>query len=118
MENNLENKAMFFAQYWGQKIMIWGESELFPPQKVGVSYMTKYGVSNRKLELKNIDDITDKEAEMLGFDNAAHFFSSGSVYSMKDELRRLGFAVEWSEWSVDELINFGWVKLKDKNDGK
>lgn len=108
MENTLENKVKFFAQYWGQKVMTNGRS-LFE-----VSYLDEPR-DNEYLELKNIDHITDEEVDMLGFDDVNHFFIAGDVNNMKDELRLLGFAVEWAGWSVEELISFGWIKLKENN---
>ncbi|MDQ1855729.1 hypothetical protein [Chryseobacterium sp. WLY505] len=111
MENKLENKAKFFAQYFGQEV---AKCNTGPSNICHIQHYT-LGMGNPQrfhLELKNIDHITDEEAEMLGFDDVNHFFISGSVDSMKDELRLLGFAVEWAGWTVEELISFGWIKLK------
>ncbi|KGT09526.1 hypothetical protein NV63_06785 [Elizabethkingia anophelis] len=141
MENNLENKTKFFAQYWGQKIMIWDESKSLPPQKVGVSYMTKYGVSNRKLELKSLEDLTEDDlmtiakyyepttykvesnSDEIVFDYMyGDSFSSAAIgydygYAL-DYLRSKGYALPWMGLSVEKLVEYGWVKLKEKNDGK
>lgn len=111
MENTLENKTKFFAQYWGQNVMMEQGKRL---NRYTVGGLDE-GFPDHWLELKNIDYITDEEADMLGFDDVNHFFISGSADSMKDELRLLGFAVEWAGWSVEELISFGWIKLKENN---
>lgn len=112
MENNLKNKKKFFAQYYGQEVA----NIQYPFDEGYVGEVNGLSIDSiDHLELKNIDHITDEEAEMLGFDDVNHFFIRGSVDSMKDELRLLGFAVEWAGWTVDELISFGWVKLKENN---
>lgn len=137
MENTLENKSKFFAQYWGQNIMIWNEGNMsIPPQKVGISYMTKYGVLNRKLELKPISSITENEVNKIAEyymysaynaklkEDKIHFEfihgdlqSSGSIYILSDYsldfLRSLGYALPWMGLSVEDMITFGWIKLKN-----
>ncbi len=112
MEKTLENKAKLFAQYWGQEVFRYFDN-LKIQEHFKLDYENFGKIHNGYLELKNIDHITYEEAEMLGFDHVDHFFISGDVDSMKDELRLLGFAVEWAGWSVEELISFGWIKLKE-----
>lgn len=114
MENTLENKAKFFAQYWGQKLLAVTVNENDFRQKIGNTYMGKYHVEMCHVELKDIDNITDEHAVMLGFENASDFFIDGSTYAMIDDLRLLGYAVDWSDLSVDEMIDFGWIKLKSE----
>lgn len=109
MENNLVNKAKFFAQYFNQNVFRYGND-------METSFLVYWKLntisSDYYLELTNIDNITDEHAKILGFENASDFFIDGSTYAMIDDLRLLGYAVDWSDLSVDELIEFGWIKLK------
>lgn len=106
MENTLENKARFMALYWGQKVgctkYVWSGLKINKSNINSVEW----------LELKPIESITDEEAEKLGFEDKSHFHADGSIHSLLDELRLMGFAVDWAGLTVDELINRGWVKLK------
>lgn len=64
MENTIENKARFFAQYWGQEIFRYVdklnklESDVL--RNIGHDY-NKLNTSGF-LELKNLSDITDEDA--------------------------------------------------------
>ncbi len=109
IQNTLENKAKFFAQYWGQNVLDFNDS--------GAISTVRYEVQGdideyMYLELTNIDNITDEHANILGFENAADFFINGSMHAMFDDLRLLGYAVDWSDLSVTEINEFGWIKLK------
>ena len=112
IQNTLENKAKFFGLYWGQRIMLFTENQNYNYQKIGATYMTKYHVANCHLELTKIDNITDEHARMLGFEDAAEFFANGNLHAMFDDLRLLGYAVGWSDLSVNEMIEYGWMQLK------
>lgn len=82
MENTIENKAKFFAQYWGQNVLTrpnCGNKKWIIGEEVSIqSCLSKFGYDYQYfLELKNIDHISYEEAEMLGFDHVDHFFISG-----------------------------------------
>lgn len=65
MENTIENKAKFFAQYYGQEIMRWEQwYDTAENSRVGFAPMqSKTGVDKGwYLELTSLSDITDKDA--------------------------------------------------------
>lgn len=122
MENNLENKERFFALYWGQKVMYVG----------GVGFV-KIGHAgwNLKhpdffLELKPLSSISDEDAIEVSklcvngndkrIDNIkvyARIYASQSSL-INDFLRSRGYALPWMGLLVEELVQRGWVKLKQK----
>lgn len=109
MENTLENKQKFFAQYYGQPILS-DVSHGFQGDNEANNWHQLF--ENNYLDLKKIDSITDKDSVLLGFEDSADFFSNGSVHDMKDDLRLLGYAIDWADVSVEEQIEFGWTKLR------
>lgn len=102
-ENTLENKVKFFAQYWGQKC---GKN------KYGNLSVNKSNILNiTHLELKPLSHITDEDAINLGYGYSSHLKSN--LDRNIDQLRKLGFAVNWMDLSVEDLVKYGWVKLKE-----
>ncbi len=124
-------KCRFFAQYWGQLYEFkntkttWIINEgAFPLEKEG----------NERLILTDLKNITDEDAidvakifgmtedfEFIGkilcntiFDNSESE-SETTIYNSNakavDYLRSKGYAVPYMEYSVDDLISFGWVRL-------
>lgn len=133
MGNNLENKAKFFAQYWGQRVGNFiGSTGLFTISQL---YLKKSVVKQSWLELKPISSITDEELVKIAkfYESTAHNVklaygqivfdfiygdqgASGAIeisdgYCL-DWLRSNGFATEWIGLSVENLVSFGWIKLK------
>lgn len=135
MENNLENKTMFFAQYWGQRVFVGHVLEEVNSSYIDPMYDTSI------LELKPLEDITDDDlmtiakyyepttykvksnSDEIVFDYMyGDNFSSAAIgydygYAL-DYLRSKGYALPWMGLSVEKQIQYGWVKLKEKNDGK
>lgn len=134
MENTLENKAKLFAQYWGQRVGNFvGSTGLFTISQL---YFKKSSVKQSWLELKPLSSIRDEElTSIVKFyeptahnvkleDNQIEFDfiygdqgSSGAIeisdgYCL-DWLRSNGFATEWMGLSVENLVSFGWIKLKN-----
>ena len=149
MENTLENKARFFAQYWGQKIIC------FPHNKNAIRYDNPNKLlagtfeRNAYLELKPLSQISDEDAIELmrlkieskgvvdietieienktldGYtfivkyknwdDERVGFVFNGHTnpLSFYDYLRSKGYALPWMDLSVEDLIKYGWVKLKE-----
>lgn len=124
-------KCRFFAQYWGQLYEFkntktkWRVNEgAFPLEKEG----------NERLILTDLKDILDEDAikvaeifgmtedsEFIGkilctaiFDNS-HSESETVIYNSNakavDYLRSKGYAIPFMEYSVEDLISFGWVRL-------
>lgn len=147
MENTLENKAKFFAQYWGQRVMAVTVNEDNTRHKIGNSHMGKYHVECCHLELNPLSSITDEDLFYLPLDYSYPetkilsvgeiVFSEksksllielsikyiingnkcGSIYYQElkqpqiDYLRMRGYAVPWIELTIEELINYGWIKV-------
>ena len=51
MENTLENKKKFFAQYWSQKLVIWNDNLLIKPK---LNIILNETDDQDKLELRSI----------------------------------------------------------------
>lgn len=136
MENTLENKTKFFAQYYGQKIFICPINEDNNVQKVGATYLTKYGVNIRALKLTNIVDITDDDCKGVSdLCGGAKSVSAGReilcaifgkevfknryacnppikyVGQICDYLRLKSYCIPYNGISINKLIEYGWVKL-------
>lgn len=91
MENNLENKAKFFAQYWGQEVLMWHD-------KAVVLNIIWQDLNNdlkdvHFLRLKPLSSITDEDAAKLckifdvEYDNKddseSHFDLDGAIEWIK-----------------------------------
>lgn len=103
-ENTLENKAKFFAQYWGQHLIIMGSFLRI------IDHLTLGNIENDDiLQLKPLSKISDEDAINLGYGYASHLKSN--LDRNIDQLRNLGFAVPWMDLSVEDLVEYGWIKL-------
>ena len=149
-ENTLENKAKFFDQYWGQKVLSdisnSGNKEIYP-----VDTSNMYGIDRSYLELKPLSQISDEDViqgimitynktyEDLGeilevkhyntFSSITttragqnfkthrsfhHWNGDRKIGSMEcDYLRSKGYALPYMDLSVEDLVEYGWVKLKE-----
>jgi len=115
-------KSRFFAQYWGTKTLYVGG--------VGKVEVGKGGWNLKHpdffLQLKPISKITDEDAEHImqteafidGFlsDDFLEFLidlkkGRCNKFEVVDYLRSKGYALPFMEYSVDDLISFGWVQL-------
>ena len=144
-QNTLENKAKFFAQYWGQKVFKTSIKQKIP-------HKNNFGKSiefNDFIELKPLPQITDEDAIELmrlkieskgvvdiktieienktldGYtfivkyknwdDERVGFVFNGHTnpLSFYDYIRSKGYALPWMDLSVEDLIEYGWVKLKE-----
>ena len=157
LENTLENKAKFFAQYWGQHVLYFSSDFLRK-----IDNLTLDSIENDDyLELKHISQISDEDAINVAklvspmlFEgrgkNGGHYIDKSETwwYSVKhngktlmvdidldgyifeydeveeykrpsrsligtDYLRSKGYALPWMDLSVEDLIEYGWVKLKE-----
>ncbi len=136
MENTLENKAKFFAQYWGQKVLYVGGIGLAPIGTNG--WNLKH--PDFFLELTPLSDITDEDAieffDIVWSKVGTHKNKSREfkidfgkdwaesptserygliptgLFHGVDFLRSKGYALPWMGLSVEQQIKYGWVKLK------
>lgn len=127
MKNTPENKAKFFANYWGQKILI---DAYGTPFVLTASHLkeTSEGALRFFLRLKPLSQITDEDADFclkeMGIPyrddivyNASKFRRVVLDKRMRtidaatvDHLRSKGYALPWMGISVEEQIEFGWIK--------
>lgn len=140
MENTLENKAKFFAQYWGQKVYRrhgWTRKKNSRPVD---SYGMETNFKQSFLELKPLSQISDEDAEYCigsvecrlrknnpnhgdyGMSPSAIFINSiigDSSYHIgrkeADYLRSKGYALKYLDCTVKEQIEYGWIKLKEES---
>ena len=131
IENTLENKEKFFAHYWGQNVLSdisnLGNKEIYP---VDISNM--YGIDRSHLELKPLSQISDKDLEKClsilgqqinlndfresfieGLSNRdfyAQFYPVRAI-EIGDYLRSKSYALPYMNLSVEDLINYSWIKL-------
>lgn len=154
MKQSLQDKAAFFAQYWGQRIRKWDGM----PNYMGLvssTYMTKYATEGCYLELTPLSDITDEDAievaKIMGVKNSDFFTDQFSRFRDKDELnyalvgksymeyfleenkwkaksvwyisqlsivksfdhlRSRGYLLPFRQYSTQQLLDMGWVKIK------
>ena len=133
MENTTENKLKFFAQYFGQRVL--KNKNLNEPFNKDVvydmlfdSYVNKH-IDFFYIELRSIDSITDDECVELydllfDFPSAeTHVFAKickikflieNEDYSqtLTDFLRSKGFLVPFLNLTTDQILEFGWAKIK------
>ncbi len=136
IKNTPENKARFFALYWGQRLVSWKEN-------TGKLKLVNSGYINESstfLELTPLSQITDEDAEYcigsaeyylrrndeksvnFGMSPSGMFINTlighNSYFIGKQEadyLRLKGYAVRWLDLSVKQLVEYGWIKLKEKS---
>lgn len=137
-QNTLENKAKFFALYFGQRILRYNNwSDEANNKEVGSFVYDLYN-ENTFLELKPLSQISDEDAEYCigkmecslrindpnhgdyGMSPSSIFINSiighNSFYIDRresDYLRLNGYAIKWVDLKIEDLIEYGWIKLKE-----
>ena len=146
MKNTLENKTRFFAQYWGQHLIIMCSFLRI------IDHVTLCNIENDDiLELKPLSQISDEDViqgitylynmtrEALGeileikhYDTfssittigiGCNFKTSRSIHHWRgtkkigsveaDYFRSKGYALHYMDLSVEDLIDYGWIKLEE-----
>ena len=147
-QNTLENKARFFAQYFGQHVLYFSSDFLRK-----IDNLTLDSVENDDfLELKPLSQISDEDViqgitylynitrEALGeileiehyctfssittIEIGCNFKTSRSIHHWSgtkkigsfeaDYFRSKGYALHYMDLSVEDLVEYGWVKLKEE----
>jgi hypothetical protein len=134
-----EEKAAYFAQYWGQTVISdvdnSGVRHLYP-----VVYSNMYRIEESHVELTPLSAITDEHlhdvANSMGYVNYfnpevqdsgfwLYWKKDGKVIKHKyfyfrdflqdeiDFLRSKSYALPFRNYSVEQLIEMGWLKLKE-----
>jgi len=113
-------KSRFFAQYWGTKTLYIGG--------VGLVELGNGGWNLKHpdffLQLKPLSQITDEDLKFIYSDKKINVDIDEDVYLSKklanfvesdiyltDYLRSKGYALPFMEYSVDDIVSFGWVQL-------
>jgi len=125
MENTLENKAKFFAQYFNQEVRVWKE---MPDNLCNVGYaaLSDDAIKYSHLLLTTLSAITDEDAIAIANigSQMGYCFESRAIQAGRsllkslnvargDYLRSKGYALPYMGLSVEKLIEYGWIKLKD-----
>jgi hypothetical protein len=125
-------KCRFFAQYWEQNVLRTNEFPNVPLQINSDTIFDRVYNNNTFLMLKPLSKITDDDAlevaniisrtiddsiskELVTYYkedvlNNPEIFPYAS-YSTVDYMRSKGYAVSYMEYSVENLVSFGWVRL-------
>jgi len=133
MDNNLENKGRFFAQYWRLPV---GRKKLYE----NLNYVINgYIIETLDfIELKPLSSITDEDAievakirwsslgnnhpykksaeegkkvvDTIGYCSADNY----TMLKMFDYLRSKSYALPYMGLSIEQQIEYGWLKLTDK----
>lgn len=130
MENNLENKAKFFAQYWGQKVVY---NTLFNFDNLNDICQATFNIEalpHEILHLKPIASITDEDAKNVcllsrpdvkwknysreDIKNLALRLHQYSIIAYQ-YLQSKGYALPYMGLSVERLIEYGWIKMEVSN---
>lgn len=123
-EINNENKAKFFALYWGQSLLpvsYWGSNNKID-EGVFYSKNTREFESSW-LDLKPLSQISDEDAKVIDLQSAEDYSENGwwdkhgDFYYWAsfdvDFLRSKGYAIPWMRLSVEEIVEAGWIKLTE-----
>lgn len=94
MENTLENKRLFFAQYLGQKVLL--KKRYFDLEEVTP---TTLWFCKGRLVLK--------DAQLLSIEERVVYHYG--VFA--DTLRQGGFVTDFRDAKVKDLVFMGWVKI-------
>lgn len=132
MENTIENKVKFFAQHWGQEVQRVIMSHSKPICKVG-NYLDWDDINEDFLELISLSELSDEDAievgklngsitdndKLVGHSLVYWLHKKGTnrdiTFEAIDYLRSKGYAVPYMGLSVEKLIEYGWIKLKNKS---
>lgn len=119
-QNTLENKAKFFAQYWGKGIK---DTDLSGMYSINV-----FSSEFHYLQLKPLSKISDEDVDyLLKLEDFIDGFTSDDFlnfllgikkgicnkFQAIDYLRSKGIALQWMDLSVEDLVEYGWIKLKE-----
>lgn len=141
MENTLDNKAKFFAQYWDNQTEQNSHDGGYYPSNVDAIELSKDWIDSSTLILKKISLITDDDAIEVA--QLAISFKEAKVITTKDCGNKLvmdehsvfnqfcinsetvltnvfvyqllaskGYALPYMGLSVETLVEYGWVKIK------
>lgn len=122
-----ENKAKFFALYWGQKIAHYSDGN---NARYTVCVGKYHFSSIHHIILKPLSSISDEDSSVIrgiiweypgytSITNTHYIVSNLNIIAIPIEaadritgyLRSKGYAVDWMGLSVEEMVEAGWIKL-------
>ncbi len=128
MENTLENKAKFFARYFGQRVL---KNKQGDGNRLGINTCQNPSqaiLECEYLELTPLSAITDDHAielskrfdtfkgdtppQIKAYKDNAEFMVNTSI-DCSDYARSVGYAIRSNGLSVEEQIKRGWTKLRE-----
>jgi hypothetical protein len=120
----VEAKARFFALYWGQEVL---KASVYT-HEVSAAYNLKH--KSFYLSLKPLSSITGVDTFEIGRilqvypedvvpwlngDSVHEDFQSAFTFQHAiDYLRSRGYALPFMGWSVEQMVEAGWIKLSEK----
>ena len=130
---SIDVKCRFFAQHWGQNVLMNNRLTLMGKHLISDD-LDKYWLNLKPLSkisdedalnlVKIFADAIDftenqikhfKEDIIAVYENKINDFMSSSslrtIFTGLDYLRKKGYAIPFDEYSVEDLISFGWLKL-------
>lgn len=123
MENTLENKAKFFAQYLFQDVLVKQDGHNWK-ETLGHWACTISGVQDHHLQLKPLSAISDEDfnkiVEIKESHNLPGTMIKGSlshkffIQPQIDYLRGKGYLLPFNGLSEEELLNRGWAVLEQE----
>ena len=124
MENTIDNKAKFFALYWGQPLVNTGFGK--PMRQLGKSIIMNYENSDkfnlalfsnsRAIELKNVEDVTDEDvAKAAEYCKPIVSDNYPVDIALIDYFRNTGVFVPYLTLTLDLATQYGWVIIKQKS---
>jgi hypothetical protein len=140
MEKTVENKFKLFAQYWGQEVLKYENSENDKYWNKQIYQVDSHNITCKHLQLslRPLSSITDDEAievckisylatiGVLPIENNEQHIKTGKwlvsdtkliPLNATDYLRSKGFALPYMGLSVEKQIEYGWIKLTPHPNG-
>ena len=121
-EINNENKEKFFAQYWGQNVLSINGGEV-REVTTDMNHVLCYDkMYESHLSIKSLSNITEEDKEYRHKLILEIYFDVSPQnrilleHHYSDYLRSKGYALPWMGLSVEEMIEAGWIKLKEENE--
>jgi len=140
--NNPENKARFFVQYWGVKALNIGGvglavvgnggwnlkhpdffleltplSDITDEDAIEVYCSNLIGFPKHQANLIKKDfsnGILSVQISHKNYNHLVEIFLDANYFDLRraDYLRSKGYALPYMDLSIDDLIDYGWIKIK------
>ena len=124
-KNTPENKAIFYSLYNFQYVLKSPNEDVFDSENKFQKDITLLSFDGRHLntplkrfpytettpiektilELKSLSEITDEDRDDM---------SSVLIHNYVDYFRLKGYAVPWLDLTIEDLIDYKWIQIKNK----